>query len=112
MASPFSFFRKYSAGMMVVLVEAVSRRAWVRVHWGKGEESVLTLGKDPILVGYSPRAHVRPTARGHGPEEVARISFDGASIHVQDVASKRTRSMYDGDEELFGEVTLEFRAAA
>ena len=93
-------------GLMMVLVEAVSRNAYLLVHWSEHETSSLTLGSSPILIGSSREAHVLLPENDDRPGIVARISMvdDAPQLTERDGA---TRALTKGEMLTYGRVRIE-----
>ena len=45
-------------GLMIALLEQITRQAWVVVHWTLKEQTTISLGSTPIILGSSPNAHI------------------------------------------------------
>lgn len=45
-------------GLMIILVEAAFRQAWLIVQWSANEQKTLSLGSEPILLGCGENAHI------------------------------------------------------
>ena len=61
-------------GVMIVLVEELAREAWLVVSWGPNEKVNISLGRQPVLIGSSPKVYL-PRNKGY-PEEWATIQLD------------------------------------
>jgi len=99
-------------GMMIVVVEAVSRKAWLVVHWGKGEQSNVSLGPRPLVIGNSADAHIPLTWNPAAPAGMATVSYVDGEIKIEDPASGRTKVLVNGTKLSFGKVQIEAREAA
>lgn len=99
-------------GMMLVLVEAVSRKAWLVVHWGKNERSTVSLGATPIVIGNSGSAHVCLSWDPEAPAVMARVSHADGVVRIEDPTSGKSKVMKNGDKVAFGQVLVEVREAA
>ena len=95
-----------STGLMMVLVEAASRTAYLLVHWSASETSSLTLGAKPILVGSSPEAHVLLPEGDDCSPIVARISMVEGVPHLTE-RNGATRALSNGEVLTYGRVRLE-----
>ena len=95
-----------STGLMMVLVEAASRTAYVLVHWSEKETSSLTLGASPIIVGSSPEAHVLLPDDDDCSPIVARISLVDGVPQLTD-RNGATRVLNNGEVLTYGRVRLE-----
>lgn len=93
-------------GLMMVLVEAASRTAYVLVHWSEKESSSLTLGASPILVGSSPEAHVLLPEDDDCPAITARISMVDDAPQLTD-KNGATRALANGEMLTYGRVRIE-----
>ena len=95
-----------STGLMMVLVEAASRTAYLLVHWSRNETSSLTLGASPIIVGTSPEAHVLLPEGDDCSPVVARISLVDGVPQLTD-RNGATRALSNGEILTYGRVRLE-----
>ncbi len=95
-----------SIGLMMVLVEAVSRNAYLLVHWSPSETSSLTLGASPILIGSSPEAHVLLPENDDRAGIVARISMVKNAPQLTD-RNGATRALANGEMLTYGRVRIE-----
>lgn len=99
-------------GLMIVFVEAVSRRAWLVVHWGKGEQTKVSLGSQPIVIGNSASAHIPLTWNPDAPAVMATVSYDEGRIKIEDPGSGRSKILTDRMKLSFGKVQIEARESA
>lgn len=106
-------------GLMIALMEQLSRSAWLVVHWGKSEQTQISLGSQPILLGSSAEAHV-PLSRHQGyPPITAKIFTEGSRIVLQfDAAYAQQRNMKilrqeleDGAKRKLGNIEIEIKTA-
>jgi len=95
------------AGLMIVLVEASVRKAWLVVRWKNGESTTLLLGARPILIGQSARAHICPTWDEPLPEEIGRVELDEGGILYVDVQNRRKRRLRGGERLDLGAAVVE-----
>ncbi len=96
-------------GLMMVLVEAVSRTDFLVIHWGARETSTLTLGSRPILVGSSSKAHVLLAEDDDAAPIVASIAVVNDTVELED-HSGNTRTLRDGEVLTYGRIRIEVRA--
>ncbi len=95
-----------ATGLMVVLVEATSRAAFVTVHWSEHESSSLSLGAQPILVGNSPEAHVLLADADSPSPIMARISVVDGVVGLTDHTGA-TRTLSTGEILTYGRIRIE-----
>ena len=98
-----------STGIMVALVEAVSRKAYLVIHWSANEQSSLTLGSNPILVGCTGAAHVLIPDDDCPVPIVARIRIAEKAVPVLE-DQHGTRSLSHGETLTYGHTRIEVRA--
>ncbi len=98
-----------SMGLMMVLIEAVSRTDFLVVHWSAKESSTLSLGARPILVGSSPKAHVLLAEDDDAAPILASISVVNDTVQLKD-HSGNTRPLQDGEILTYGRIRIEVRA--
>lgn len=101
-----------SAGLAIVLVEAICPDARLIVHWNDKERSALALGATPILVGSSLDAHVL-LAEGDSPVPImARIRQTDSGPTLEDGQTNSERALTDGEVLDYGRIRIEVRAPA
>jgi Ca-activated chloride channel family protein len=93
-------------GLMMVLVEAASRNAYLLVHWSKNETSSLTLGSSPILIGSSREAHVLLPENDDRAGIIARISLVGGAPQITE-QDGTARALAKGEILTYGRVRVE-----
>ncbi|MCH8004966.1 MAG: VWA domain-containing protein [Planctomycetes bacterium] len=98
-------------GMTLVLVESVSRKAWLVVNWARNERSTLLLGPKPIVVGSRKDAHICPDWEDDAPV-VAKIWMIDGVIKYEDPKSGIRRDLTHGDVLQFGKISVEVRAVS
>jgi Ca-activated chloride channel family protein len=93
----------FAVGLMVALVEAVFREAWLEVHYGPRESRSVGLGATPVTVGSDPRCTVYvPQA----PPVGLRYLFANGEVLCGAGAEGPLRRLLPGDEERLGNVRL------
>jgi Ca-activated chloride channel family protein len=91
-------------GLMVVLAEVASRKAWLRVSYGPADAFDINLGITPIVVG-SDRNRCRVLAREVAPV-IASYSFENGQTFFQDGISGQRVPVQSGDQRTYGNVTI------
>jgi Ca-activated chloride channel homolog len=107
-------------GLMVAMIEELTRKVWLVVHWNDHETTPISLGDTPVILGSSTdKAHVYLSAsKGYYPE-TAKIFQRGAEITIEynlDYATdkgmkQRIFSLNNGDTRKFGEIKIEIKTA-
>lgn len=106
-------------GVMIIIVEAAFRKAWLVVKWSANEEKTISLGSDPILLGYSDQSHIYLRQdQGYAPV-TAKIYVDKNKIFLQydpeygekKGMKKLTHELDHGDKRKLGSVSLEVQTA-
>jgi len=104
-------------GLMIALIEALSREAWLIVHWTPKEQTKIALGATPVVLGSSDNAHIYLSkAQGFTPT-TAKIYKEGETIVMQyDDEYGRQKSMKrlrheldDGSRRKLGNITIEVK---
>ncbi len=106
-------------GLMIALIEALSREAWLVVHWTTNEKTTISLGKKPVLLGSSEDAHIYLRKDQGYPPITAKIYMEGEKIVMEyDEEMQKLKSMKvlrhelgDGDKRKLGEVLIEVHTA-
>lgn len=99
----------FAIGVMVGITEYV-KKAWLVVHWGSKDSSIINLGDEPILVGSSNQAHVYLPKNQGFPDEMGNITFVGGEISFHNKATGEKQVLRDGNKWNIGTVTIEVRA--
>lgn len=99
----------FAIGVMVGITEYV-KKAWLIVHWGPKDSSIINLGDEPILVGSSNKAHVYLPKSENFPEEMGTITFINGEITFHNKATGDKQVLRDGNKWNIGTVTIEVRA--
>ena len=97
-------------GLMVALIEAVLRRAWLEVRFGGGEVIAVNLGPEPVKVGSDGR-QCAVWARG-APPVALRYWIRGPQVICHDVATGQERAVAGGDWRRAGGVEVTVRTTA
>ena len=98
-------------GLTTVLVEAVTRSAWLVVHWSEKERSTVALGAKPVRVGSHADAHILLAEDDSPVPVMASITTEGKSIRLEDGQTSQTRELRDGEVLTYGRIRIEVRAA-
>jgi Ca-activated chloride channel family protein len=104
-------------GLMIALIEQISRQASVLIHWGLKEKTVLSLGEKAVILGSSPDAHIY-LRKDHGyPPITGKIYQQEDKIYLEfDPAYAKQKSMKtvkqelkNGDIRKFDKLSFEIR---
>ncbi|AFZ50010.1 hypothetical protein [Dactylococcopsis salina] len=104
-------------GLMIILVEAAFREAWLVVKWSANEQKTLSLGSEPILLGCADNAHIYLRQdQGYTPI-TAKVYLDQNQIFMQynsDYGEKKgmkklIHKLQNGDKRKLGSVSLEVK---
>jgi hypothetical protein len=98
----------FCIGLMVAVVEAAYRRAWLEVRFSDREVITVNLGPEPVKVGGDSRA-CTVWARGAAPVAL-RYWIRGGRVYCEDVATKREAVVADGDTRAAANVTVVVRS--
>ena len=107
----------FCLGLAIALIEQLTSKAWLIVHWTPREKTQIALGAQPIILGSSDRAHIYlPKARGYAPI-TAKIFQENDKIVMQFPEEMRTRKkmkilrqeLVQGDKRKLGDVTFEVK---
>lgn len=96
-------------GLMLALVEAAFRQAWLEVHYGGKEVITVSLGAKPVKIGSDGRA-CQVYARGARPLACQYTLKDGHVEYV-DFATERAHAVQPDDEQQVGSVKVVVRAS-
>jgi Ca-activated chloride channel family protein len=105
-------------GLMIALADQITK-AYLLVHWNSKENSQISLGNQPILIGNSREAHVRIRTDQHGkpyPPVVAQVLLDGNQVimeysqYMSEWGMKKfTHQVKNLDRRRFGKIEIEVR---
>ncbi len=104
-------------GLMIALIEQMTRKAWIIVEWTPNEKTTLTVGSEPIVLGSSENAHIYLSkAEGFSPV-TAKIYQEGQKYLIEyDLQYGQAKGMKvlkheltDGAKRKFGQIILETR---
>ena len=96
-------------GLMVVLVEAAFREAWLEVRYGPKETRTISLGVEPVSIGGD--AKVCTVYARSTPAVAFRYKLDQGRITCEDVAKGQTTSVQPGTTHTIGNLTVTVQAA-
>jgi Ca-activated chloride channel family protein len=109
----------FCIGMMIALLELLTRQAKLIVHWSPTEQREFLLGSRPIILGSSSEANIYlPKKQGYAPI-TAQVFQKGEIIIMQYNSSygqakgmkKLEHQLKDGDRRKFGQITLEVKTS-
>lgn len=104
-------------GLMIALVEQMSRKAWLIVNWTPREQTTLNLGNEPLILGSSNKAHVYlPKSQGFHPV-TAKIFLEQEKIVMQyekeygeaKGMKKLVHELMNGDRRKLGTIAIEVK---
>ncbi|MEZ2250020.1 VWA domain-containing protein [Microcoleus sp.] len=106
-------------GLAIALIEDLSRRAWLIVHWTPSEQTPINLGTTPVIFGSSEDAHIYLRKDLGYPPVVAKIYLESGKIIMQfDEEMQKLKGMKflrhelaNGDRRKIGEVMIEVKTA-
>ena len=100
----------FCIGLMVAIVEAAFRRAWLEVRYGPREMVTVNLGAEPVKVGSDAQAC---TVWARGAAKVAlRYFIRDGQVVCTDVPSRSEDVVGDGDTREAGKVTVVVRTGS
>jgi len=100
----------FCIGLMVAVVEAAFRSAWLEVRYGPREVVTVNLGPEPVRVGGDAR-QCTVWARGAAPVALRYWVRDGKAV-CEDAATRQTTDVRDGDRRSLGPVEVVVRTGA
>jgi Ca-activated chloride channel family protein len=104
-------------GLMIALLEQITRQAWVVVHWTLKEQTTISLGSTPIILGSSPNAHIYLRKDQDYPSVTAKIYLQGEKIYLefddqyikQKSMKKLKQELKNGDIRKLDRISIEVR---
>jgi Ca-activated chloride channel family protein len=106
-------------GLAIALIEDLSRRSWLIVHWTPTEQTNINLGTQPIILGSSEDAHIYLRKDQGYPPVTAKVYLESGKIVMEfDEAMQKLKGMKilrhelaNGDRRKVGEVMIEVKTA-
>jgi Ca-activated chloride channel family protein len=106
-------------GLAIALIEDLSRRAWLIVHWTPTEQTNINLGTQPIILGSSEDAHIYLRKDQGYPPVTAKLYLESGKIVMEfDEAMQKLKGMKilrhelaNGDRRKVGEIMIEVKTA-
>jgi hypothetical protein len=99
----------FSIGLMVAIVEAAFRSAWLEIGYGAKETRTVSLGAEPVTIGGD--ASACTVYARNAPAVALRYKLEQDQILCEDVAKGRTSSVQPGNRQVVGNLTVTVRAA-
>ena len=106
-------------GLAIALIERIGRQAWLVVHWNAKEQTQISLGSEPIIIGSSDKAHIYLSKAKGFPAITAKIFVEAGTIVMQYDERMQERNMkilrhelVDGDRRKLGDLMLEVKTTA
>ncbi len=93
-------------GAMIAVIEQLARSAYLRIHWGHGQWSNVSLGPTPVLIGSSTQAHVRVPSKSVA-DIAAGITFQNGRIELDDQVRGHKEILSSGQRLDYGPVVVE-----
>jgi hypothetical protein len=98
-----------SIGLMVALVEAVSREAWLEIQYGPNETRTVSLGRQPITIGGN--QDLCTIYARDAPAVALRYVLQNGRISCEDTIASSSSEVLPGDCRTTGSVTVVVRAS-
>ncbi|MBI3875465.1 MAG: hypothetical protein HY300_05810 [Verrucomicrobia bacterium] len=99
-------------GLMVAVVEKLAREAALVVHWHANERTVINLGREPVILGSSPEAHLYlPKEKGF-PAVTAIVTFHDGRVEMENKLTKTTHTLRGGNKLQIGTLWIEIQTDA
>jgi hypothetical protein len=100
----------FCIGLMVAVVEAAFRRAWLEVRFSEREVITVNLGPEPVKVGGNAKLC---TVWARGAADVAlRYWIRDGKVHCEDVPGRQESTASNGDTREAGKVTVVVRTSS
>jgi Ca-activated chloride channel family protein len=96
-------------GIMIALVEAIFREAWLEIRYGPREIRIVSLGGEPISLGSNQKACTVYAA--NAPAIAYRYWLKDNAIFCEDVVVQRTVNVFPGDSKHVGNLVATVCAA-
>ena len=98
-------------GSMIALVEQIACKACLLVHWAPKETTTVNLGREPVILGSSPEAHIYlPREKGF-PPVAGLVSFAEGRVEFENKVSGQKHALQNGSKLQLGTVVIEVKVA-
>jgi Ca-activated chloride channel family protein len=98
-------------GLMLALIEQLSREAAVVVYWHPKESTIISLGPSPVVLGSSAEAHVYLPKQQGFPSVAALLTFTDGKVEFDNKLTNSKHTLVNGNKLQIGSLTLEIRTA-
>ena len=92
-------------GLCLVIVEEISRVAYVEVRWTPDEVSYFTLGSTPVFIGAGDSDIFVPTVVRHAMS----LLIEGGKIYGTDHTKGKKKELFDGNHIIIGKIDMIIR---
>ena len=104
-------------GLMIALIEQISRQASVLIHWGPKEKTILSLGQNPVILGSSPDSHIYlrkdhgyPPITGKIYQQEDKIYLEFDPVYAKQKSMKKVKQeLKNGDIRKFDKLSFEIQ---
>jgi hypothetical protein len=100
----------FAIGLMVAIVEAAFRTAWLEIGYGAKETRSVSLGTEPVIIGGD--ASACTVYARNAPAVAFRYKLERDQVLCEDVAKGRTFAVQPGNRQVVGNLTVTVRATA
>lgn len=100
-----------SIGLMLALIEQLSREAAVVVYWHPRESTTISLGPTPVILGSSSEAHVYLPKEQGFPAVAALLTFANGKVELENKLTNSRHKLANGSKLQIGSLTIEIRTA-
>ena len=83
-----TFILGFAIGLMVALVEQLTRKAWLVVNWTQNQASTVNLGEKPVTIGGSRNDDIR--VKGLAENALSIVLSGGRILCTQQPNNKET----------------------
>ena len=100
----------FCIGLMIVIIEAAFREAWLEIRYSPSESRTVGLGAQPVSIGGDPNKctiYARNT-----PPVALRYKLTQGQIICEDIPSGTNRRVKPGDQQMLGNITIVVCSAA
>ncbi|MUG96834.1 hypothetical protein F7734_32635 [Scytonema sp. UIC 10036] len=94
----------FCIGLMIAIVEATFREAWLQIHYNPREVRTVSLGSQPVSIGGDP--NLCTIYVHNAPPMALRYQLDQGQILCEDIPTGTTHPLQPGDKQTLGTVTI------
>jgi hypothetical protein len=94
----------FCIGLMIIIIEAAFREAWLQIHYNPREVRTVSLGSQPVSIGGDP--NLCTIYVHNAPPMALRYQLNQGQVLCKDISTGTTHPLQAGDKQTLGTVTI------